>query len=332
MKQILILSMILISISCSNNEVISINHSQHPPLISFNTLRNKATTRHANDNRSTYKVYSVIDNTDAWYFNTVVIPTSSNAEGAIDTCANTYYWPGTNEVTFYAFAPSEIADSTGIVSISDTYPDITITYTVPQDALIDFTIAAPITQAASADGSNKAVPLSFSHMLCRIVFNAVLSEELINAGYTLNNPYPLGDLGHSFTIILPYDSGRISVTDDSPSWTYNDVSNTTYSGNIGYMILPQTYSDDNPCKIQLNDVVIKYGDTTFFSGSLETYTLTSTDLTNATFEMGKQYNITITITNIADDDDGKPIFNGKIEFSSAIVNWNDEIINSITQP
>ena len=329
MKKSLTIFTTLLLFSCSNNEIIDINHLQQDHKINFKTLRNKVTTRHANDNRSTYKVYSTIESTDTWYFNTIVIPNSNETTGSIDTCANIYYWPGTQEVTFYAYAPSETADSTGIITVTDTYPDITIDYKIPPDGNIDFTIASPVTQAAAADGSSSPVPLSFSHMLCRVDFSAVLSEKLTSAGYTLNDPYPSG---YSVTITMTYDSGNITVTDDSPTWSYNDVSNTSYSTNVVFIVLPQTYSDDNPCTIQLNDIVIKYDDTTFFSGSLETYTLKTTDLTNATFEMGKLYNITITITDVADDNSGNPIFNGEIEFSSTIANWDEVTVNSIVQP
>ena len=130
-KNLTIFTTLLFLFSCSNNEITDISHIKKDNNISFKTLRNKVTTRHANDNRSTYRLYSVIDNTDTWYFNTVVTPNSDETVGSIDTCANTYYWPGTTEVTFYAYAPSETADSTGIITVTDTYPDLTIDYKVP---------------------------------------------------------------------------------------------------------------------------------------------------------------------------------------------------------
>ena len=327
---ILVTAMIMIC-SCTNNEITEINPNSQRRAIGFKTLRNKASTRIANENRSTYMVYATIDGSSDWYFNTVVTPNGDETAGSIDSYSGEYYWPGTTDVQFYAYCPAVVADTSGITSVTATYPDITIDYTVPTNALTDFTIATPVKQAGTTDGTDKAVAWTFNHMLSKIKFTAVLSSDLTSAGYKLNGPYPTGDDGYSITLTVPYNSGTISATADSPTWSYGSVTNTAYSNNIGYYFLPQTYSSDNPCTIQLKNVIITYDNVTFFSGDLETYTLSSTDISNSTFLMGTYYEVTITITDTADDSGDDPIFNGEIQFSSNIANWDQESVD-ITQP
>lgn len=320
-KKLLLIAVTAIVCSCSTNEINDINSSIENTMIGFRTLRDKAITRYANDNNDTYMVYANISGQSAWYFNTTVTPTTSTTTGAIDTTAAVYYWPGVQDVYFYAYAPSEESDDTGITSVTDTDLDLTIAYTVNSDANMDFTIAAPVEQNAS---TSKTVALTFSHMLSKITVVANLSDELTTAGYTL-------ETGYTSTFIVPYNSGTISAKSNTSSWRLNAVNSTTYTDNLSYIIIPQTYTATDSCAIQLNNVVIKRSDASFFSGNLLTYKLTTTDIDNATFEAGKQYNFIITITDEADDSGDIPIFNGEIQFTSSMANWTSETI-SLDQP
>ncbi len=332
MKRFLILFAVLAMVySCSNNEISEIVPPEGSTTISFRTLRDKAMTRYANDNEDTYMVYAQISGQSDWYFNTIVSPIEPTATDTLDNPASIYYWPGTQEVNFYAYCPAEETTESGVTgvtaSISDEDASIKIDYTVPADANMDFTIATPITQKGAAKGStNSPVVLKFGHMLTKVAVKAVLSETLTNNGYTLNTDYTV-----DFTV--RYIAGSIDVTDTSAGWNLTAASeSTTYTGNTGYIIMPQKYdADTDTCSLQLKGIVIKRGSGTFFSGALDTYILATTDIENATFLAGTQYNLYITITGTAENGQGDPIFNGDIQFSSSMANWGSDVID-VDQP
>lgn len=310
--------------SCSYNTISDINLNLNTnQKIGFNTMRHKAATRYANDNQSSYQVYALIENTTSWYFNTTVIPTASTDTTAIDTTSATYYWPGTKNVTFYAYAPSTISTS----SITATSPPtITIDYTIKEEANLDFTIATPVTQSGPATGAtNSPVPLVFKHMLTKLDFRLDLSTDLTNEGYALNSDYITA-------ITVPYSSGTIEVSSDSPTWSMDSTSYATYATSNYYIIMPQTFSDTDSCALQFQDVVITRGDATFFSGSIKSFNLTSAEITNSTFLQGYHYDIIVTISSGIEDSTDAPIFNGEINFKSSLAAWDVVSISDIAQP
>lgn len=318
-KILLVINLFIIGLlfSCSNNEIEKFNNSDENKSISFYSLRNKVTTKYANDNESTYQVYAIIDNASLWYFNTLVTPTASTSTDALDTTEKTYYWPGTTNVYFYAYSPSKIESETGIISIdATTPPDINIDYTVPTSANIDFTIATPVNQAASADGSSSTVALTFRHMLTKIDISLALSSVISGYGYVLES-------GYTTELTVPYNSGTTNAGADSAIWKMGDVNISTYSDQSSYIIMPQTFTDTNECSFQIQNVVIKRNNAIFFSGDLKTITLSATDIDNATFLPGYQYNFIVTITDLAHDTSGDPIFNGLISFESDLNDWEN---------
>lgn len=318
------IALTLVIISCSNNTISDINTNVNiTQKIDFNTMRHKAATRYANDNQSDYQVYALIENTTDWYFSTEVIPTSSTSTSATDTTNSTYYWPGTKNVSFYAYAPSTIRSS-DVTATSP--PTITIDYTVKTEANIDFTIATPVTQAGPATGdANKPVPLVFKHMLTKLDFRLDLSTDLVNDGYSLNTDYITA-------ITVPYNSGTIEVSSDSPTWTLGSVNSTTYAESNYYIIMPQTFSATDSCALQFQNVVITKNNAEFFSGNIKSFKLTSNDIANSTFLQGHHYDIVVTISSGIEDSSNEPIFNGEINFSSSLSNWDTENTISVTQP
>ena len=314
----------LVITSCSDNTISDINpHLNINQKIGFNTMRHKTATRYANDNQSNYQVYALIENTTSWYFNTTVIPTASTDTAAIDTTSATYYWPGTKDVTFYAYAPSTISSGT-ITATSP--PTITIDYTIKDEANLDFTIATPVTQSGPAIGdTNTPVPLVFKHMLTKLDFRLDLSTDLTNEGYALNSDYITA-------ITVPYSTGTIEVSSDSPTWSMNSTSYATYASSNYYIILPQTFSDTDSCSLQFQDVVITRGDATFFSGSIKSFNLTADEIANSTFLQGYHYDIIVTISSGIEDSSDAPIFNGEISFKSSLAAWDIESLSDIAQP
>ena len=322
-KYLSILTVAAIVCSCSNNEINEITPTKNNNEITFTTLRDKVNTRYANDNKSTYIVYAQISSASAWYFNTTVTCGDDVTDDYTDdTSAGTYYWPGTQKVNFYAYSPSTTGTTTGVTSVSATYPDLNVTYTVPTAADMDFTIAAPVNQ----DGStSKTVKLAFSHMLSKVVISVALSSSL-PSGYTIED-------GYTANFTVPYNSGTISAKSNTSTWgSMGTAGSHTYSGALSYIIMPQTYTTANPCTIEIKDITIKYGNVVFFNGDLSVCTLSTTAISDAaTFAMGNQYNLTLTITDLSTDEGGDKIFNGEIEFSSTVATWTPVTVG-VTQP
>lgn len=332
-RYLTILISILLFGSCANNEMDDINPiAVKNKAIGYRTFRDKASTRYANDNDDTYMVYALITEQSTWYFNTVVTPTSSTATGAVDTPAGTYYWPGTKEVQFFAYCPGETGTTTGVTSvdatITDDTPSILIDYTVPTTGDTDFTIATVVKQSGPASGgTNTPVALKFAHMLSKITIKVELSSTLIAQSYSLQD-------GYTADLTVQYVSGSIDAASATPAWTMTTpTASTTYSNDtFTYIILPQTYNETTDlCTVQIKDVVIKRTSATFFSGDLAAYTLKTTDITNATFEPGTQYNFVLTITTAQDSGSDIPIFNEEILFLSSMADWT-YVDSSIDQP
>ena len=212
-------------------------------------------------------------------------------------------------------------------------------------------------KAGTTDG---IVPLQFNHALSKVYITAALSTELVASGYKLTD-------GFKATFSVPNSSGTISsvtsVTTTSGTssisdnaWTMATPANVgTYSNDTVYYFLPQVYTPctnnwntdasqttvSGNCYVELTNLQITNNGAIIFpdqtateateTGSLRKYYLTSTNITSSTFLPGKQYNFVITITDLATDSDGKPVFNGKISFSSTVSDWSVVTI-PITQP
>ena len=113
-----------------------------------------------------------------------------------------------------------------------------------------------------------------------------------------------------------------TYTPETSAWNTSQIPDTDRTGN---------------CYVTLTNVTITNNGATIFpttgttGGILKAYYLTSTDITNSKFLPGKQYNFVITITDLAYDSSGDPVFNGKISFSSSVADWDAETVD-IDQP
>ena len=316
----------LLATSCSNNEIDEISKLTDKQNISFITLRDKAVTRAANDQSSPYAVFAQIKGASNWYINNLVISESGEY-------TSNYYWPGSStEISFYAFAP---ASGNG-VSVTDTTaatPAIDITFTVPTKADIDFTVATPYVTAKTSTG---VVPLTFNHMLSKIIVTAQLSESLLNQHYELSSGYTA-----SFTV--PNSVGTINVASTTPSLTpATTATSADYQDSLTYYILPQEFTPNTTnwdsetgsdittngdCYIALSNITITNDGVTIFPsttgviGKLKAYYFETGDIENNTFLAGKQYNLIFTITDMAYDSNDQPVFNGQISFTSEVVDW-----------
>ena len=347
MKRILFLLTVIGALaSCTDNEISEVNPVVKGNEISFNTMRDKVETRYANDNKSDYQVYGIIagQTTSNWFINNIILPgVGKNGTDSIENGAS-YYWPGGDtNVYFFAFAPAYVSgtsSTTGITAVNATttqqsgteLPTIDISYTVPDGAQEDFTIAIPRKQYAGQ------VNFTFQHMLSKITFNVDLSEELTKAGYEI-----IGDVTGAVTV--PYNTSSIdaaysynATTSPTPTWGTLSLSGTaTYTGYSSFNIMPQSYTAGTAdvtgnCVLQITQVKIGGGSgTDVFSGALLEYTVQDGDITGNAFEMGKNYNVTFTITELSKDSEGGLIFDSKIVFTSTVSSWTSSGV-SITQP
>ncbi|MFI3296732.1 MAG: fimbrillin family protein [bacterium] len=179
--------------SCSSNEEIAISQSD---VIGFSTLNNRV-TRVANTNAdgesSDYEVFAKSSETTAtsWLMNEVILVVE-NEDDAISSGLD-YYWPASPAtVDFYAFAPKAGTDGVTLGTVvyagdydgdvKDGTPSIPLTFTVPTDAGIDFTVATPIKgityDTETYTNGLGQVQLKFAHMLSKASLKVVLDENL----------------------------------------------------------------------------------------------------------------------------------------------------------
>lgn len=297
----------LIVASCSQNEVFE-NRSESNA-VAFSNLNDRVTTRLANESSSNYGVYAVRSgNATAWFMNNI------NVHGTANTYSPVAYWPGGNNVTFYAYAPH---GSVNITFTSATVPDLPVVYTVPDDANEDFTVATPVTQ------SSGTVPLIFNHMLSKITITADLTETLIAAGYTIDFT------GTTATVSVAQNSGTTDLT--TAAALTPGGSTATYSDAKSYMFIPQNAVGTT---IQLINVKIQHNNEEYWDGNMKAYPIVTGNVsTDDKFEPNTHYSVVFTIAPNANDADGDPVFGAAITFTADIADWDTETPSvGINQP
>ena len=351
MKKILFLFALIGALfaSCSENEINDPNViANDDGAITFRTLRDKNVTRAANDNESPYMVYARLANGSDWFIPGITV----NETG---TYTSAYYWPGKSTVVdFYSYAPAT-GDGVALGDASatggtDGVATLPITFTVPTTANIDFTVATPVSKSQSQVTDN-VVPLEFKHMLSKVVISAKLSTDLTGSGYALST-------GYTATLGVGNSIGTVDAASATAALTpASTKTSASYAGYLTYYILPQVYvanttnwntsqgttedpaTHNGDCYVTLTNVTITNNGTTIFpttsgstGGTLKAYYLEKDDISSETFIAGTQYNFVITITDLAYDSGGEPVFNGKIEFSSTTATWGDAVKVPIDQP
>lgn len=296
MKKILMIAAFAIALaSCSKTET---QNPDTPKGIRFTNLNDKVVTRAANDANANYQVYAKWSGGTGWYINDVVNGTTNLATGGV------HYWPSTGTVDFYSWAP---ATSSSIVATT-TYPNLSIAYTVPANADEDFTIAAPVTGLSSG-----TVAFQFAHQLSKITVSADLTQDLKDAGYSLTFT------GGAANLVVNANGGTIDPAATTPAWIANTTA-ATYSGALSYMILPQTSTG---CKVQVTGgITITKGGSTVFTGGLSEYTIAANDIVGNQFLPGKQYQLSLVISDTSTEGGGGNIFGDAITFTAATTPWD----------
>lgn len=288
---------------CSKDEMDHIPNGQKE--IKFSNLNDKVNTRAANDNGYNYQVYAVWNGGTTWLINDDVDGTTNVPSGG------PYYWPteAGSTVDFYAWAPS-------LVTATANYPDLSIDYTVG-NAEEDFTIAKPKTGLSSG-----VVAFEFAHMLSKISVTASLSQDLLDAGYSLDATTLATGLSANLSVNTV--GGTINPKDADPVWTAPISNQATYT-NTSFLIMPQTSTG---CTVQImNGIQIMKDDVhQIYIGGLSEYTIKAGDIAGDVFEKGKHYMLNLTIDdsshgNGPDPENPDPIFN-IITFTSDVADWD----------
>ncbi len=314
MKKIIsFIALFTMLLSCTNNESKDIDELNDA--INFRTINDKLSSRAANASNDNYQVLAVETGGTSWFIDEAVNGTTNDM-----ISGNSYYWfvPAV-DINFWAYAPAQ----NSALTADNTYPNSTVTLTIPASANLDFTIAGEVTK------SSGVVPLQFKHALSKLSFTATLAQDLTSAGYSITTQ-------PTASLFVDVSTGSISPTDTSPAWTTTSSTSATYSDSTSYMIMPQSAIGDS---IVLKGIEISKSDNVIFNGDLMGYVIKSGDIPAKSgstssannFVMNTHYLFTFDITSSATDIEGDPVFGNVISFSTTLVDW-DSLDVSVVQP
>lgn len=168
--------------SCSaNDDVVENIQTSSSNAIAFNAVNNNAQSTRASLINSTdelkqnnFKVYSYT-NSDDTFMDGLTIKWQDNKEWDYEN-GNTYYWPATGSLDFYAVAPSSYtaaSSKTITYNVSDEYGSESAA------ANVDVLFANAKGQTRTTNGGQ--VKLTFNHILSQVVFKAKTENSTMTA-------------------------------------------------------------------------------------------------------------------------------------------------------
>ena len=189
MKKILFAAVAAMAITgCSQNE--EIEKAAQPVEIGFNTAVSKTTRAttlvNADFTKFTAYAYSTTGAfADATAVNALIPGTDFELkESTWSSGGSVFYWPATDQVSFFAFSPNTTEQLSWGAAVAKTAP--TLTYTV-KDAVKDqedLVVAEAMNKQKAISGTTEAVALNFKHALTKIGFK--IKGEGSGITYTLN--------------------------------------------------------------------------------------------------------------------------------------------------
>jgi len=180
-------------VSCSDRENIMLTDDTGTPIL-FSVSQSKFSRAVSSNAISNFKVYAY-DSKGNYYINGAKF----NGNGTSNS-SETYYWPLSGSLSFYAISPSD--DNNNIYSISNGV----LSYTVPTDnsKQIDLMVAKAANQTKS---TNKGVVnLQFQHVLSQVVFKGYVSVSGLSVevqSITIHNVNSVMTLGLNGTATAP---------------------------------------------------------------------------------------------------------------------------------
>lgn len=260
------------------------------------------------------------------------------------TNAGTFFWPATETLNFFAYAPeiTSSSNNSGTVTINkdkqevaDFTPYVKTGEESKADAenQVDF-IYATATGSASGNGTN-GVTLNFKHALSQIVVKAKNS----NAAYEVKvSGVKIGGVKGKGTFTFP------TSTSGTASWSSSETASTAYTTeytdavtltseaanvdkNQSFMLIPQQLAKGADSKasagsyLALKVIITMKGKTNYDGFSYSGYAYVGLD-TN--WEMGKKYTYIVDFSKGAGQkDDGSNIFGDEIEIKTVTVDSYD---------
>jgi len=161
--------------------------------------------------------------------------------------ANEHYWPATDKVAFYAYAPIPSPSSNGLtLSSGSTQGTPYIDYALPTTAenQPDLIVATNKGLTLASVGTNKAVPLTFDHQLTSIRFVAgpdMPSGKITSVGFTNIATKGRLSLGGNWTTTA---TGNYTISNMSLQLTGSE-NQEIVSGTKTLLMIPQSFTTDN---------------------------------------------------------------------------------------
>lgn len=190
MKKILFAAVAAMAITgCSQNE--EIEKAVQPVEISFNTAVSKTTraTTLVNSAFTKFTAYAY-STTEAFANATKVNALISGAEftkgenSAWGSGNSVFYWPATDQVSFFAFSPNTTKQLSWGAAVANTAPTLTYTVEGTVEKQEDLVVAEAMNKQKATSGSTEAVALNFKHALTKVGFK--IKGEGSGVTYTLN--------------------------------------------------------------------------------------------------------------------------------------------------
>ncbi|WP_262278919.1 fimbrillin family protein [Hallella absiana] len=172
--------------------------------------------------------------------------TATNASYGWKT-ANEHYWPATDKVAFYAYAPIPSPSSNGLtLSSGSTAGTPYIDYALPATAenQPDLIVATNKGLTLASVGTNKAVPLTFDHQLTSIRFVAgpdMPKGQITSVGFTNIATKGRLSLGGNWTTTA---TGNYTISNMSLQLTGSE-NQDIISGTKTLLMIPQSFTTDN---------------------------------------------------------------------------------------
>ena len=175
MKKILFAAVAAMAITgCSQNE--EIEKAVQPVEISFNTAVSKTTraTTLVNSAFTKFTAYAY-STTGAFADATEVNALISGAEFELKESTwgsgnSVFYWPATDQVSFFAFSPNTTKQLSWGAAVANTAPTLTYTVEGTVEKQEDLVVAEAMNKQKATSGSTEAVALNFKHALTKVGF------------------------------------------------------------------------------------------------------------------------------------------------------------------
>lgn len=175
--------------ACSNDELVEVKQDN---AISFRPLVNNVTRASSvadvtTANLTSFTVNAMQAGTETAYFSNAVYTGTS---GGTFTCTNKYYWPGTESLDFYAYAPAGNSQ----VTYTD-YKTFTVTPTAGTDPANQVDLVYAATKGKNKDSNSAGVTLNFRHTGAKIVCKVQNTSSTLKfgvEGWKVGYLYPNG--------------------------------------------------------------------------------------------------------------------------------------------